>query len=81
MQNFHDKSKFYSSYKKFWVIENSFPVVEKLNKVNLKGNAKCISTFDFSTLYTKIEHQNLLKTLFSIIDLVFFWRNKNIYWF
>ena len=32
---------------------------------------KCISTFDFSTLYTKIEHQNLLKTLFSIIDLVF----------
>ena len=71
MQNFHDKSKFYSNYKKFWVIENSFPIVEKLNKVNLKGNAKCISTFDFSTLYTKIEHQNLLKTLFSIIDLVF----------
>ena len=71
MQNFHDKSKFYSNYKKFWVIENSFPIVEKLNKVNLKGNAKYISTFDFSTLYTKIEHQNLLKTLFSIIDLVF----------
>ena len=71
MQNFHDKSKFYSNYKKFWVIENSFSFVEKLNKVNLKGNAKCISTFDFSTLYTKIEHQNLLKTLFSIIDLVF----------
>ena len=25
--SFHNKSTFYSSYKKFWVVENSFPII------------------------------------------------------
>ena len=29
VENFHNKSLFYSSYKKLWVVENSFPVIEK----------------------------------------------------
>ena len=57
VKNFHDKSTFYSNYKKFWVVNNSFPVIEKLTKINEKKNAKSISTFDFSTFYTKIKHQ------------------------
>ena len=76
IQNFHEKSTFYSNYKKFWVVENSFPIIQKLNKINEKKNAKCISAFDFSTLYTKIEHDTLLKNLFSIIDFVFSGGNK-----
>ena len=71
VKNFHDKSTFYSNYKKFWAVNNSFPVIEKLTKINEKKNAKSISTFDFSTLYTKIKHQNLLNTLYEIIDFVF----------
>ena len=71
IQNFHDKSTFYSRYKKFWVVQNSSPVLDKLHKINLKSNAHCISTFDFKTLYTKIEHNNLVKVLNDIIDLAF----------
>ena len=52
-QNFHLKSKFYANINYFWVVKNSFPVIEKLNKINSRKGAKCISTFDFSTLYTK----------------------------
>ena len=30
--NFHNKSTFFSSYKRYWVVENYFPITE-----NLKG--------------------------------------------
>ena len=71
IENFHDKSTFYSNYKQFWVVQNSFPVVEKMNKINQKNAARSISTFDFSTLYTKIDHKNLIDVLNSLIDFVF----------
>ena len=40
--------------------------------VNKKKNAKVISTFDFSTLYTKIPHDKVqIKELSEVIDFVF----------
>ena len=63
VQIFHLKSKFYTNINCFWVVKNSFPVIEKLNKINKRKGAKCISTFDFSTLYTKIEHSSLINEL------------------
>ena len=71
INNFHDKSTFYNNYKRFWVVQNSEPVINKLNKINKKQNGKCISTYDFSTLYTKIEHKNLIDVLCTLIDFVF----------
>ena len=71
IQNFHLKSKFYTNTNYFWVVKNSFPVIEKLNKINNRKGAKCISTFDFSTLYTKIEHSSLINNLNEIIDFTF----------
>ena len=35
------------------------------------NNAKQISTFDFSTLYTKIPHDELLEVLYNIVYFVF----------
>ena len=70
-RNFHDKSYFYSNYNKFWVVENSTPVLNKINRTNSKANAKSISTFDFTTLYTKIPHQSLINILFKVIDFAF----------
>ena len=70
-QNFYDKSRFYSSFNQFWVIENSKPVLEKIQKINDKSNAKIISTFGFSTLYTKLPHENLINVLKKIIDFAF----------
>ena len=71
INNFHLKSKFYSHLNMFWVIQNSFPVKEKLEIINTRKRAKCISTYDFSTLYTKITHSDLLKELNKVIDFAF----------
>ena len=53
VENFHNKTTFCSSHKKFWVVENSFPIIEKLNITNTRKRAKKISTSDFSTLYSQ----------------------------
>ena len=71
MNNFNLKSKFYTDINCFWVVKNSFPVIEKLNKINKRRGAKYISTFDFSTLYTKIEHTSLIKELNKVVDFAF----------
>ena len=70
-KNFHAKSKFYSRYNKFWVVENSSTVIGKLDSINARKKAKEISTYDFKTLYTKIEHVNLVEKLNSVIDFAF----------
>ena len=40
VENFHNKSTFYSSYKIFWVVENTFPIIEKLNINNTRKGVK-----------------------------------------
>ena len=71
VESFHNKSFFYSGCKKFWVVQNYFPIGTNLNKINVKKKAKSISTFDFSTLHTTILHKLLLKALSEIINFVF----------
>ena len=34
VRNFFDKSKFYSSYNRFWVVDNSMPLLSKIAKCN-----------------------------------------------
>ena len=63
VESFHNKSFFYLGCMKFWVVQNSFPIGTKLNKIDVKKKSKSISTFDFSTLYTAILHKLLLKVL------------------
>ena len=76
VERFHKKAKFLSNYNKFWVLQNSNPVLESLNRINRRKNAKSISTFDFSTLYTKLPHDKLIKELSEVIDFVFDGGNK-----
>ena len=71
VESFHNKSKFYSNFKKCWVVQNSFPIIDKLKKINLKKTAKSIATFDLSTLYTTIPHDLLINVLSEIIQFVF----------
>ena len=42
-----------------------------MKKSAARKSAKCLSSFDFSTLYTKIPHDKLIKVLTEIIDFVF----------
>ena len=77
-KSFHAKSRFYSRFNKFWVVENSSTVIEKLNKINSRKKAKEISTYDFKTLYTKIDHANLVEKLDSVIDFAFKGGKNNV---
>ena len=71
VENFHRNAKFLSNYNKFWIIQNSDPVLDSINRINRKSNAKSIATFDFSTLYTKLPHNKLIKELSEVIDFVY----------
>ena len=71
IESFHNKSYFYKNYNRFWVVQNSRPIVEKLNSINNKRRAKTISTFDFSTLYTKLPHQDLVEVLSKNVEFAF----------
>ena len=71
VRNFHRKSTFYKNYNRFWVIENSAPVIEKLTKLNERKRARDISTYDFSTLYTQLPHDELILNLNEIVDFAF----------
>ena len=78
VRSFHGKSTFYKNYNRFWVIENSFPIIEKLSKLNERKKALNVSTYDFSTLYTKLPHDELIKNLDEVVDFAFKGGKKKI---
>ena len=88
VESFHRKYLFYTCFRKFWVVKNSFPIGTKLNKINSKKKTKNISTFDFTTLYTTISHNLLVKVLSEVINFVFKaktqsaigFSNVSVYW-
>ena len=76
-ENFHRLSKFDANYNKFWVIQNTDPVLAKLNSINGKKSAKHISCFDFSTLYTNIPHNKLIEKLNGLVEFAFKGGDRN----
>ena len=71
VENYNQKASKFSGINTFWVIQNSEPVLETLEKINAKKNAKVVSSFDFSTLYTKIPHDKLFDELSGVIKFIF----------
>ena len=71
VERYHTKGRLWSGIKKFWTIENSSSLINAISKINIRKSAKRMSTFDFSTLYTKIPHDKLLNVLFEITDFAF----------
>ena len=67
---YHKKTYYFSGAKTFWVIQNNSLPLECIKKINKRENAKQISTFNFSTLYTKITHDELLDILYKVVDIV-----------
>ena len=63
--------RYYTGLNFLWVIDNNADVSSAMDRISKKGNARSVSTFDFSTLYTKIPHNKLLQRLQFFIDLVF----------
>jgi hypothetical protein len=71
INTYHSKSKFWSGVNEFWVVSNSNKVAQNIAKINERKAAHSVSTFDFSTLYTKIPHDLLFEAMDKIVDLVF----------
>jgi hypothetical protein len=71
VESYHANSKFFANYNKFWVLQNSDPIISILKRINCKKKAKSIATYDFSTLYTNLPHQKLISQLSKVIDLVY----------
>ena len=71
INTYHEKTKFYTGINTFWVIQNNVSVLKHIEKINKRSSARSISTFDFSTLYTKIPHDKLIDVLTKLIDFAF----------
>ena len=71
IQTYNDKCRFFTSVNTFWVVRNNKPVIDVMNGLNKWRKATSVSTFDFSTLYTKFSHNKLLMVLNSLTDFCF----------
>ena len=65
------KSFFFSQVKTFWVIQNNEHVINAIKKLHKRNSVRSMSTFDFSTLYTKIPHEKLIEVMNSITEFCF----------
>ena len=61
----------------YYVIDNNEPVLDFINSDNLKKGGKSVSTYDFSTLYTSIPHDQLTNSLINFISRIFKVKNKS----
>ena len=75
IESFHEKANFLSNHNKFWVLQNCGRINETLNNTNKRKTAKCISTYDFSTFYTKLPLNKLLDVFFQPIDFSRWFQN------
>ena len=66
VESFHKKGFFYLGCKKFWVVQNSFPIATMLNKINVKK--KSILTLECSTFYATTLDKLLIKVLSLVIS-------------
>ena len=71
IEKYNKISSFFSGVNTFWVIQNNSPVINSVNQLKKRSAAKSITTFDFSTLYTKIPHDKLIFVLNSLVDFCF----------
>ena len=70
-RGYYRKAGFFSGLKQFWPIDNHNEILETLSRLNSKNCATSISTFDFSTLYTKIPHDKLIDVLSNSVSSIF----------
>ena len=65
LKNFHNKNTLYSSYKKVWVVDSFFPIIEKT--IILNTRKKAIKLPPIVLAYTTIHHNLLIKVLSEIM--------------
>ena len=61
----------------FWPIKNSGEVLSKLKDIGYQ--ATCLSTYDFSTLYTTLPHNLIKEKLIDLIERTFYKKEGKLY--
>ena len=69
--NYNASSKSYSNINSFWIVHNKEPVITAMDNVITKNKARQISTYVFSTIYTKIPHDKLKQVMNELTDFCF----------
>ena len=75
-KNYSNYSNKFHQRNDFYVIDNNSSVLEFMFENNLNSGNKSISTFDFSTLFTNIPHEQLKDNLTKFVNRVFNIKNK-----
>ena len=60
-----------SKAKRFWIVNSTEEALAKVKQVNSSNTAKTVDSFDFSTLYTVLEHESLLRELEWVVRKAF----------
>ena len=71
IQTYNDKCRLFTGANTFRVIQKNKPVIDPMNELNKRRKATFVSTFDLSTLHTKLPHNKLLMVLNSLVDFCF----------
>ena len=73
----HSKySNFFHRRNDYYVIDSNQDVLDFMFSNNLESGRKSVSTFDFSTLYTSIPHDQLKCNLREFVELIFVIKDK-----
>ena len=68
---YHQKTHFYTGIKSYWIVNDRRPILKAVDRSVARRSARSLTSFDFSTLYTKIPHDKLIMVLNGIIDFAF----------
>ena len=69
-------SQKFDGVNKYWIIDSSQPIIDCVERLNQKQMTKSITTYDFTNLYTSLPHQDIIKSLSTLITDVFNKRTK-----
>jgi hypothetical protein len=56
-----------TGYNGYWIIDNNKPIVNQLNQLSKINYARSIETYDFTTLYTTLEHRLILECMDKLV--------------
>lgn len=69
--NYCKKVKDYTGVNRMWITESTKDILDDIEQVNKRKCGHSIQTFDFSTLYTKIDLDDLKRVLIAMLDKAF----------
>ena len=71
LKRYYEKVEFYTGINRYWIVGNSDIPIRHMEKLNLSKKGRNVECFDFSTLYTKIPHEELKQILKMIVAKAF----------